>query len=122
MQPLSARRLTEASSPLTPEIQRTTGLRKYREQPELPVAVGAPRGHATWPQSIRCTELADLSTDNRAGRATPKPLRFVRSASDPGGRTLAHHADPCVVAHHLTGRLLDLLHISWRTCVADLLA
>jgi len=31
-------------------------------------------------------------------------------------------ADPCVAARHVTGRLLDLSHVSWRTCVADLLA
>jgi hypothetical protein len=26
---------------------------------------------------------------------------------------------PCVAASHVIGRLLDLSHISWRTCVAD---
>jgi len=31
-------------------------------------------------------------------------------------------ADPCVAARYATGRLLDLSHICWRTCVADLLA
>src|SRR5205823_4835663 len=31
-------------------------------------------------------------------------------------------ADPCIAACHVIGRLLDLSHISWRTCVADLLA
>ena len=30
-------------------------------------------------------------------------------------------ATPCVAARHVIGRLLDLSHISWRTCVADLL-
>jgi hypothetical protein len=31
-------------------------------------------------------------------------------------------ADPCVAIRHVTGRLQDLSHISWRTSVADLLA
>ena len=30
--------------------------------------------------------------------------------------------DPSVAARHVIGRLLDLSHVSWRTCVADLLA
>jgi hypothetical protein len=29
-------------------------------------------------------------------------------------------ADPCVAARHVTGRLLDLSHVCWRPCVADL--
>jgi hypothetical protein len=35
---------------------------------------------------------------------------------------LRSSADPCIAASHVTGGLLDLSHISWRTCVADLLA
>ena len=30
--------------------------------------------------------------------------------------------DPPGAARHVIGRLLDLSHVSWRTCVADLLA
>ena len=30
--------------------------------------------------------------------------------------------DPSVAAGHVIGRLLDVSHVSWRTCVADLLA
>ena len=30
--------------------------------------------------------------------------------------------DPSVAARHVIGRLLDLSHVSWRTCIADLLA
>jgi hypothetical protein len=30
--------------------------------------------------------------------------------------------DPSVAARHVIGRHLDLSHVSWRTCVADLLA
>jgi hypothetical protein len=36
--------------------------------------------------------------------------------------TIRSSADPCVAARHVIGRLLDLWHINWRTCVADLLA
>jgi hypothetical protein len=32
------------------------------------------------------------------------------------------HADPRVAARHVIGILLDLSHVSWRTCVADQLA
>ena len=30
--------------------------------------------------------------------------------------------DPPVAARHVIGRLLDLSHVSWRTCVADQLS
>ncbi len=41
-----------------------------------------------------------------------------------GGASLVGRssADPCVAARHVIGGLLDLSHISWRACVADLLA
>jgi hypothetical protein len=38
---------------------------------------------------------------------------------DMRGRNVRYSADPCVEAGHVIGRLLDLSHISWRTCVAD---
>jgi hypothetical protein len=37
-------------------------------------------------------------------------------------RNVGYSADPGVAARHVTGRLLDLSHISLRACVADLLA
>jgi hypothetical protein len=32
-----------------------------------------------------------------------------------------YSAGPCVAGRHVIGRLLDLSHISWRACVADLM-
>jgi hypothetical protein len=38
------------------------------------------------------------------------------------GCDIRYSADPCVAARQVIGGLLDLSHISWRPCVADLLA
>jgi hypothetical protein len=58
------------------------------------------------------------------GRVAQTPLAAVGllTPAPRSAATTAHQADPCVTARHVIGRLLDLSHISWRTCVADQLA
>src|SRR5262245_45287725 len=55
-------------------------------------------------------------------RQLPQPLTAASKRITIRARNIRSSADPCVAARHVTGRLLDLSHICWRTCVADLLA
>jgi hypothetical protein len=89
---------------------------------------------------ITMTGLLSVSADTRSGLAKDAWQRHAvnslkscrvgrRGVSIPGGAYISiqpsnalHSADPCVAARHVIGRLLDLSHISRRTCVADLLA
>ena len=57
-------------------------------------------------------------TPQTSAPSKQNPKNFRRGTLVPARSS----ADPCVAARHVIGRLLDLSHISWRTCVADLLS